>query len=111
MGKKRLMYIEQSMKKNGYAPSIMHDSKCCYVTQAINTDLAVHEIYHGANRQISKTNGFWCYLIPELHNMSKYGVHTGNTELDLRLKRECQAIYEQKHSRDEFIALIGRSYL
>lgn len=105
------MYFEQSMKRNGYAPSIMHDSKCCYVTGATNTDLAVHEIYHGANRQVSKANGFWCFLIPELHNMSKNGVHTGNHELDLRLKKECQKKFEETHTRQEFVQIIGRSYL
>ena len=104
------MYFESGMKKNGYAPSIMQDERRCYVT-GHGGELAVHEIYHGANRQISKANGLWCFLKPEYHNMSPRGVHTGNFELDLRLKQECQAKFEETHTRQEFIKLIGRNYL
>jgi hypothetical protein len=42
--------------------------------------------------------------------MSYDGVHF-NRELDLRLKRACQAKYEETHSREEFIALIGKNYI
>jgi hypothetical protein len=42
--------------------------------------------------------------------MSNDGVHF-NRELDLKLKRACQAKYEETHSREEFIALIGRNYI
>ena len=55
--------------------------------------------------------GFWVYLRHDWHE-AEYGVHgRDGHELDLRLKRECQREYETTHSREEFMALIGRNYL
>lgn len=31
--------------------------------------------------------------------------------LDLRLKQDCQRRFEETHSREEFMAIIGRNYL
>lgn len=90
--------------------SILQSEKVCYVTGR-TSPLHKHHIYFGNPlRQISEDNGFWVWLVPELHNASNNGVHF-NREFDLALKRECQAEYEKSHSRDEFIKLIGRSYL
>lgn len=86
------------------------DTKRCYITGRTN-NLHLHHIFFGHGlRQISDREGFVVYLIPELHNMSNDGVHF-NRELDLWLKRACQAKYEETHSREEFIALIGRNYI
>lgn len=89
--------------------SILQDEKKCYVTEQ-TSGLHKHHIYGGANRKISEDNGFWVWLTPEYHNMSDRGVHF-NKEFDTLLKQECQTKYEETHSRDEFMALIGRSYL
>lgn len=71
----------------------------------------VHHIYEGyGRRKISEKNGFIVPLTPAEHNMSDNGVHF-NKKLDLYLKRLCQEKYEETHSREEFIKLIGRSYL
>lgn len=44
--------------------------------------------------------------------MAPYGVHgRDGRELDLRLKRECQAKFEETHSREEFMKIFGRNYL
>ena len=84
--------------------------KECYFTGRTDR-LHLHHIYRGVGRRkISDENGFVVWLIPELHNASKDGVHF-NRELDLKLKRECQVAYEREHSREEFINLIGKSYL
>ena len=92
------------------AKSIMQSEKECYLTG--NTwGLHKHHIYFGSGlRKVSDRNGFWCYLTADMHNMSNEGVHF-NHELDLRLKRECQERYEENHSREEFMGLIGRNYL
>ena len=46
------------------------------------------------------------------HHEGTYGVHgTKGHQLDLYLKIECQKKYEETHSRNEFINLIGRSYI
>jgi len=89
--------------------SILQNEKRCYVTGA-HAPLHKHHIYGGGNRLISEKNGFYVWLIPEWHNMSNHGVHFDH-EFDLRLKKECQKRFEEKHTRDEFIALIGRNYL
>ena len=52
------------------------------------------------------------WLCGRLHNQSEDGVHGKNGhELDLMLKRHCQMKYEETHSREEFMALIGKNYL
>ena len=90
--------------------SILQDSKECYVTHSIN-NLHKHHIYSGNGyRKISDQNGFWVWLRQDWHNGSDYGVHF-NKQLDLKLKRICQAKYEETHTRDEFMQLIGRNYL
>ena len=58
----------------------------------------------------AKEYGFWVYLREDWHNMSNYGVHF-NSELDLFLKQDCQMKFEETHTREEFIALIGQSFL
>lgn len=97
--------------KYGHSCSILQGKeKQCYLTGR-TIGLHKHHIYFGNPlRAISDKHGFWVWLIPELHNASKDGVHF-NRELDLKLKRECQAAYEREHSRDEFINLIGKSYI
>lgn len=96
------------------ANSILQREKRCYLSGAENVPLHKHHIYHsdmgGATRNISEKQGFWVWLKPELHNMSAYGVHF-NKKLDMRLKRECQAKFEETHTREEFMRLIGRNYL
>ncbi len=89
--------------------SILQNEKRCFISGS-TTGLQRHHIYFGANRRISEENGFYVWLIPEYHNMSDYGVHFDKA-FDLKLKQDCQRKYEETHSREEFIALIGRSYL
>jgi len=90
--------------------SILQNRKECYITRQTGS-LHKHHIFFGTGkRKISEDNGFWVWLLPRLHNMSDEGVHF-NPQLDKRLKRECQAKYEETHSRAEFMALIGRNYL
>ena len=90
--------------------SIMQDSKYCYITLREERGLHKHHIYGGPNRRISEEQGFYVYLLPEYHNMSNRGVHF-NKDFDLALKQACQRKYEETHSREEFMALIGRNYL
>ena len=96
------------MDKNGYNPSILDtEVGYDYVLKTYVGITARHEIYFGTrNRSICKENGFWVYVCPEIHaEIHKAG------ELDERLKQECQEIFEQTHTRDEFMKLIGRNYL
>ncbi len=91
--------------------SILTDKKKCYVCGSEN-NLHCHHIYMGANRSISEGNGFKVYLCGYHHNQSNDGVHGKHGhELDMWLKQECQRRFEETHSREEFVKLIGRSYL
>lgn len=89
--------------------SILQAEKECFVTHK-KYGLHKHHIYGGPNRRISEANGFYIYLIPFYHNMSDQGIHF-NKAFDLRIKRLCQLEYEKTHTREEFMALIGRNYL
>lgn len=71
---------------------------------------ACHHIFGGPNRRISEREGFTVPLCNRCHNMSDSGVHF-NHPLDRRLKKLAQKRYEERHSREEFIRLIGRNYL
>lgn len=90
--------------------SILQNEKECFITGS-HENLHFHHIYFGAGRRkISDENGFGVYLRADWHNMADYGVHF-NKALDLDLKRICQKKYEETHTREEFMALIGKSYL
>lgn len=69
-----------------------------------------HHIYAGSRRKLSEEYGCWCFLCPRHHNMSDSGVHF-DTVLDLKLKKLCQELFEEDHSREEFISIFGKSYL
>lgn len=101
------------VRKGSHKISILQgEEKCCFLTG--RTDgLHKHHIYYGSGkRAISDKYGFWVWLRPEWHNMSEYGVHGKyGHELDMMLKSECQKAFEQSHSREEFINLIGRNYI
>ena len=96
------------MDKNGYNPSILDTSPDeDYLTKQQSYKTARHEIFFGnGNRAISKSNGFWAYFSPESHAL----IHHNRT-IDLRLKEKCQRVYEETHTREDFMALIGRNYL
>lgn len=88
--------------------SILQDEKECFITGSTE-GLHRHHIYFGRNRRVSEENGFWVYLRSDFHT-GENGVHH-NRGLDLMLKEICQRKYEETHSREEFMQLIGRNYL
>lgn len=52
------------------------------------------------------------WLTGHYHNQSNEGVHGKNGHaLDLRLKQDCQRKYEETHSREEWMLLLGKNYL
>ena len=67
--------------------------------------------FFGKNRKNSDKNGFTVWLC-EAHHRGTYGVHGKLGEyLDMKLKRECQAKFEETHSHEEFMSIIGKNYL
>ncbi len=97
--------------------SLMSNERECLVCKSTR-NLHKHHIFFGsANRKQSEKYGCWCYLCARHHNMSSEGVHF-NKELDQRLKKHCQSLWEleyywecQTKPREDFIEIFGRSYL
>ena len=72
---------------------------------ALLPDYTSITFFSGVDFALYLTNtGFGCGFA------SNHGVHFDKA-FDLRLKQECQAKYEEVHTRDEFMSIIGRSYL
>lgn len=89
---------------NGYVRSIMGADDECYVCH--DPAIARHEIFYGSpNRKTSKACGFWVGLCPKHHEFYH------NKDALKALKRECQEEFEKTHTREEFVALIGKNYL
>ena len=61
-----------------------------------------HEVYGGSNRKRSITNGFIKKLCRECHS---------NKKVIEQLRIDTQKEYENNHTREEFIKLIGKSYI
>ncbi len=91
--------------------SILQDKKESYLSGQ-TYGLEDHHIYFGVGkRKISENNGFKVWLTASEHR-GTYGVHgMFGHELDLKLKKACQKEYEKNHTREEFIKLIGKSFL
>jgi len=87
----------------------------CYICHT-TMNLHVHHCFPGSGRrEISDEEGCWCYLCAFHHNMSNNGVHF-NRQLDLWLRRKCQATWERREGINDtehkaFIARFGVNYL
>lgn len=90
--------------------SILSNDKKCYVC-GTPYNLHRHHIFFGNGiRPLAEKHGCWVYLCAGHHNMSMCGVHNDRV-LDLKLKRECQEVFEKTHTREEFRKLFNKSYL
>ena len=99
-----------SKKRHKHKASILQEDKKCFQTGRTDS-LEEHHIFFGrGQREISEANGFKVWLTYDWHQDHKIGVHH-NIEFDRYLKRKCQAKFEETHSRDEFMALIGENYI
>ena len=79
-----------------------------------------HEIFPGANRQISIENRFQVDLCRKCHEEIQHHTNARGLMRDTELKQEAQRDYEQRlinagiredAARDMWMALIGRNYL
>lgn len=87
------------------------DEPHCFVTGATR-GIDCHHIYFGnPGRRVSDESGFWVYIRHDLH-MALHDHRPPCETLDADLKRMCQERFEETGgTRDEFIALVGRSYI
>lgn len=90
--------------------SIVQLDKRCYKS-GTTYGLELHHIFFGtANRKLSDKYGLTVWLTPFWHRDGKNGVHF-NKRFDLELKQVGQRIFEQNHTREEFVKIFGRNYL
>lgn len=78
-----------------------------------STCIDIIDVFYGAGRRkTSEREGCWVYLCAFHHNMSNAGVHFDKVA-DLKLKRECQEIWEDynKSDHDGFRRVFGVSYV
>lgn len=101
----------RSLRKNGYAPSILAtESHFCFFCGQFG-DTAVHELIYGrGRRELCKEDGLYVFLCPACHKWEHEGggltFPSGNT-----LKQVGQLAYERNHTREEFMKRYGRNYL
>ena len=90
----------------------------CYLCMKLHGDYSFkctqeHHVYFGrGQREISEAEGFKVYLCLEHHGYTggPEAVHR-NHEICLMLQRDMQRKYEEKHSRAQFMRLIGKNYV
>lgn len=104
-------------KRKAHKQSILHKKDgTCYLCMKLHGDYRIHPVVHehhvfdGPNRAISEAKGFKVYLCLQHHLYGPEAVHTNNKTMRL-IQRDVQRAYEQTHSREEFMALIGRNYI
>ena len=71
----------------------------------------IHHVYPGIpNRKHCDEDGLWVWACPYHHRQGAESFHF-NRQMDLKLKRYAQKVYEKDHTREEFIERYGKSYL
>lgn len=111
---------ESSKKRHRHAESIMQkkDGRC-WLCMRLHKDFTIypavhkHHVYFGqGQRDISEESGFTVFLCwrHHLHDGGPEAVHRDH-EICRLIQQETQRTFEQTHTRDEFVGLIGRSYL
>lgn len=95
------------MDSNGYNESLFDtEDGICFLTGA-KCDTARHEIFGASNRHISKEDGLWIAVAPEVHR----AIHRGEYKW---LKSEAEKLWlceNWERSIGDFVKRYGRNYL
>ena len=88
--------------------SVIQEKKKSFIT-GLQTGLHLHHCLHGSsNRKLADKYGLTVWLNNEIHRQ----VHSGNTELDIMLKRTAQRKFEELYgTREDFMKIFGKNYL
>lgn len=90
-----------NLERNRYS-IFTNNFNICYYCGESRGKMDIHEVYGGSNRQRSMKNGLCVPLCRTCHS---------NDMVIQDLKKWCQRKYEKIYTREDFIKLIGRSYL
>ena len=93
---KKLAKLERDRDKN------ITKSGICDACHKFCNHLDSHEVYGGSNRKRSIENGFVKEICRECHS---------NEDKINELRIDTQIEYEKEHTREEFIQIIGKSYV
>lgn len=107
----------KSKRRKKHHKSILQSKKgMCYLCMKLKNDLRYHDVLHehhifgGPNRPVSEAEGFKVYLCLAHHLDGPEAVHNNHGNMRL-LQRDAQRAYEETHTREQFMSLIGRNYL
>lgn len=110
------MQIGKKQRRKKHKSSIIQrkDGRC-YLCMLLNEDNGAkktqeHHIFGGSNRDHSEETGLKVHLCLEHHTAGKLAVHRCWDTRRL-LERTAQRIFEETHSREEFMKIFGRNYL
>ena len=96
--------------KNLKIEVLERDNERCVICGAPKE--SIHHVYGGRNRKVSNEHVEFMVCLCWEHHQSENGSHGRNGHwIDVRLKWEAQQRFEETHTREEFMQLIGRSYL
>lgn len=109
--------VVRKKKRKSHKKSILHcKDGTCYLCMKLDGYYGKHpfthkhHIYNGPNRQISEQEGFTADLCLKHHEDGPEAVHNNHENMRI-LQRDCQSVYEETHTRQQFMELIGRNYL
>jgi hypothetical protein len=91
---------QSKLEKSRFSIFTNNFEKCFYCGKTGKMDL--HEVYGGSNRTRSIKNGLVIPLCRMCHS---------DEEIIKYLRIKLQKEYEKTHTRQDFISLIGKSYL
>lgn len=92
------------------ANSIIQDEEMCFICGRRDTLEEHHIVFGNPGRMNSEKYGIKVMLCKEHHTGSK-GVHHGNHELDIMLKKIGQREFEKIYSRRKWMEVFGKNYL
>lgn len=102
-------------KRKKHKESILQDKDGrCYICMKNGSDriwpvLHKHHAFLGANRPIAEAEGLYVFLCPDHHEFGKDAVHK-NYEILREIQKDAQRAFEENHSRQQFMELMGRNY-
>ena len=101
---KKISNKQKQLNKNRFSVLTNNFEQCyyCHKREKNNEKFDLHEVYGGSNRIRSIKNGFVVPLCRICHSNE-----TIIQTLRLRIQKE----YEKTHSRQDFINIIGKSYM
>jgi len=87
----------------------LQSEKECWFCGARN-GLHRHHVFGGPNRRHSEDYSLVVWLCAAHHNMSSHSVHM-DREMDLKLKRYAQSVFEGEYGHDAYMETFKRNYL